>query len=137
MNHAEQPSLARVVDDGAGKKLSSRRNGDVTRRPDQLVDIVRDALVIQQLLDSRREPQLQVIVDFILASAEAGAAQQVLDDMLAVSDALSFDRIASLLHRRAPRRHNTPPPQVSNQTSFRQGRGRRRYLPLQNSGEAE
>ena len=109
MNHAEQPPLAGIIDDGARKKFTSRGDRNVTRLPYQLVNVVWDTLVMQELLNRIREAKFEVIVDFILTGAEAGAAQQVLDDMLAVPNPFAFDGISPLLHGRAPGRHHTPP----------------------------
>jgi hypothetical protein len=109
VDHPEQPTLACVVDYRSRKKLATRGDRGVTCRPDQLINIVGDAVVIQELPDCGRKSRFEIIIDFVLARAKAGAAQQMLDDMLTVSNPLPFGGIASILHDGTPRRHHTPP----------------------------
>ena len=74
MNHAKQPPLAGIIDDGAREKFASRGDRNVPRLPYQLVNIVGNTFVVQELLNRAREAKFQVIVDFILTCTEPGAA---------------------------------------------------------------
>jgi hypothetical protein len=82
MNHAEEPTLPGVVDDRAGLKSSTNRG--VSRFPYQRVDVVRHGLIIDQLAHGAAEAELHIVGDLVFAGSETGAAQQVLDDVLAV-----------------------------------------------------
>jgi len=110
MNHAEEPALSRIIDDGARQELSSRGNCHVAGLPDQRIDIVGHDFVIEQLTNRSAQPQLEVILDLVIAGAKTGTPQQVLDDMLAVPYPVPLGGIATrLMHRSlTPGANHTP-----------------------------
>ena len=91
VNHAEQPALTGIVDDGARRELAAGGDGDISGLADQSIDIVGDGLVVEQLPDGGAQPEFEVVVDFVLSRAEAGTTQQVFDHMLAVPNPFSLD----------------------------------------------
>src|SRR5206468_10032159 len=103
MNHAEEPTLPRIVDHGARQELTSCRDQRVPRLPYQAIDIVRYDFVIEQPTNRSTQAKLEVVLDLVVAGAETSAPQQVLDDVLAVPYPVALSGIATrLLHRFLP-----------------------------------
>ena len=96
-----------------GRNSPRAVTADVSWLSDQRIDIVRHCLVVDQPTHRSAEPQFEVILDLVVARAEAGAPQQVLDHMLAVpypfSLALGSGRVCCI-GRLAPRRESYPCP---------------------------
>ena len=98
----DRGALARVRDVCAGIESARRGDADVSRLPDQPVDVVRNGFVVEETTHDPPEPEVHVVVDFLLACPEASAAQQMFDEMFTVADGLpSGVWIGTLLHRGA------------------------------------
>jgi hypothetical protein len=79
VDHPEQLALAGVVDDGVGGELTARRDRHVFGTADEVVDVVRRLLVIQQTVDHLRWRLPRIASEFFRARAEPHAAQHVLE----------------------------------------------------------
>src|SRR6476469_1009084 len=118
MNHAEEPALSRIVDDGAGQELSSSRNRRVPWLSDQGIDIVGHRFVIQQPTNRTAKPKLEVVLDLVVAGSETGPPQQVLDDVLAVPYPIPCGGTGTrLVHRSLPSAGIIPLPSRGSSTT--------------------
>jgi hypothetical protein len=79
VDHAEDPPLPRVGDDGRRRELTARRHAHEARLPDIRVDVVGDLLVVDELVDGAEVAQLDVGANLGVGGAESRAAQQMLD----------------------------------------------------------
>ena len=78
MQHAEEPALARVVDDRVRGELPVGRHPDVPGLADLAVDVVGNGVVVQEPVYRRRVGQGAVRGDVGRARAKPGTPQQVL-----------------------------------------------------------
>ena len=89
VDHAEEPALPRIVDHGLRLKGAARGNGNGSGLPNQVIDFVRHGLEVEQPPHSAGESEIGIEVYFLLARTEAGAAEQVLDQLFAVAGPLA------------------------------------------------
>src|SRR5262249_18821072 len=79
VHHPEQPPLPRVGDVRVRGKLSARGDAEISRLRDLLVDVVGDAVVVDEQVDRLGDRKISVVVQFVGTCAEAGAAEQMFD----------------------------------------------------------
>ena len=77
VEHPEQPALARIVDDGRGRKCAVRCGPGVPGRPDLAVHIIRDAGKVDELVERGGQTPPCEVSDFVGTRAEPGTSKDV------------------------------------------------------------
>ena len=89
VDHAEQPPLPGVVDEGVGRKRRvRRRRQDVARLPDLRIHIVGDELVVDDPINRGAVRQVAEDRQVVGARAKPRASQQMLDALISHSGPL-------------------------------------------------